>query len=631
MEFGYRPYRGTIDILGSKAGYAVPFDKFIVGTTDPLAGASFVVTDENGKNVLSWTSDESTKYAEIPAEVDFTGETDYSENDALLELFHTYTVMESKAPTGYLKSDKAYKVLVNEIVNKDYLLEMTNDSGVRLHIPQVVDVTITIIPVVENGTEGQPETFDFQIRDAYNASGYLSQRKVVMKDENGEITEVYAINLDENQNITQLGKIDVGFADETESQQPTVPEETQPETVPAEEEITTDNDANVNQGEEITTESEEIQPEAETTDAAAPADNSVDGDEQPTTESIESTTEDLLENNGDSEIIPDDENAAANSYKIINEAELTEIIYDLNDVRLKSSGVREETQTTPRFENKPGFLFTKVDSSGKALTGATIKLYAGDAEVTDENIWAWDPTDPTVSSYLIDIDKLNTNTIYYFKETEPPYGYETADSIYFRKNADGTLEWGSTADEINNPVDNSLGYYTISMTDIKISGAIIKLQKWKSDMSNRLEGAKFQLLTSGNELIYPMEGSFEIPLNEDFDLFTTLRNADAETYKTDYVNVFPLGGYQAQDFKFKVKAGADGSFEIEADSNSNSYIVHPYNYPIGNGNNVINTAYKEITAIEADCTISNSSVDGVKELIKDNKINFQADNGCISG
>ena len=227
-------------------------------------------------------------------------------------------------------------------------------------------------------------------------------------------------------------------------------------------------------------------------------------------------------------------------------------------------------QTTPRFENKPGFLFTKVDSSGKALTGATIKLYAGDAEVTDENIWAWDPTDPTVSSYLIDIDKLNTNTIYYFKETEPPYGYETADSIYFRKNADGTLEWGSTADEINNPVDNSLGYYTISMTDIKISGAIIKLQKWKSDMSNRPEGAKFQLLTSGNELIYPMEGSFEIPLNEDFDLFTTLRNADAETYNTDYVQngylkpgkyilhetVPPNGGYQAQDFKFKVKAGA---------------------------------------------------------------------------
>lgn len=605
MEFGYRPYRGTIDILGSKAGYAVPFDKFIVGTTDPLAGASFVVTDENGKNVLSWTSDESTKYAEIPAEVDFTGETDYSENDALLELFHTYTVMESKAPTGYLKSDKAYKVLVNEIVNKDYLLEMTNDSGVRLHIPQVVDVTITIIPVDENGTEGQPETFDFQIRDAYNASGYLSQRKVVMKDENGEITEVYAINLDENQNITQLGKIDVGFADETESQQPTVPEETQPETVPAEEEITTDNDANVNQGEEITTESEEIQPEAETTDAAAPADNSVDGDEQPTTESIESTTEDLLENNGDSEIIPDDENAAANSYKIINEAELTEIIYDLNDVRLKSSGVIEETnyyydknsimvmplpQTTPRFENKPGFLFTKVDSSGKALTGATIKLYAGDAEVTDENIWAWDPTDPTVSSYLIDIDKLNTNTIYYFKETEPPYGYEVADSIYLKKGSDGKLYYGSTENNITTEIiKNENGYYSIEMTDIKISGAIIKLQKWKSDMSNRLEGAKFQLLTSGNELIYPMEGSFEIPLNEDFDLFTTLRNADAETYNTDYVQngylkpgkyilhetVPPGGGYQAQDFKFKVKAGADGSFEIEPLKSGSSSMADP--------------------------------------------------------
>lgn len=602
MEFGYRPYRGTIDILGSKAGYAVPFDKFIVDTTDPLAGASFVVTDENGKNVLSWTSDESTKYAEIPAEVDFTGETDYSANDALLELSHTYTVMESKAPTGYLKSDKAYKVLVNEIVNKDYLLEMTNDSGVRLHIPQVVDVTITIIPVDENGTEGQPETFDFQIRDAYNASGYLSQRKVVMKDENGEITEVYAINLDENQNITQLGKIDVGFADETESQQPTVPEETQPETVPAEEEITIDNDANVNQGEEITTESEEIQPEAETTDEAAPADNSVDGDEQPTTESIESTTEDLLENNGDSEIIPDDENAAANSYKIINEAELTEIIYDLNDVRLKSSGVIEETnyyydknsimvmplpQENPSFENAPGLLFNKVDSSGKLLSGATIKLYAGENEITDEDVWVWDSS---TSNYLIDIDKLEAETVYRFEETEAPQGYEVADSIYLKKGSDGKLYYGSTENNITTEIiKNENGYYSIEMTDIKISGAIIKLQKWKSDMSNRLEGAKFQLLTSGNELIYPMEGSFEIPLNEDFDLFTTLRNADAETYNTDYVQngylkpgtyilhetVPPNGGYQAQDFKFKVKAGADGSFEIEPLKSGSSSMADP--------------------------------------------------------
>lgn len=577
-EFGYRPYRGTIDILGSKAGYAVPFDKFITGTDNPLAGATFAVTDENGKNVLSWTSDGTTKYAEIPAEVDFTGETDYSAEDAVLEITHTYTVSEKNAPTGYIKSDRTYKVIVNEKVDKDYLLEMTNENGALLHIPQKVDVTLTITPVDENGTEGESETFKFQIRDAYDLNGYLSQRKVVMMDENGEVTEVYGLNLDENQNITQLGKIDVGFADETESQQPTEPEETQPETVPTE---------------EVSTESEEIQPEAETTDAAAQVDDPVNEGEQPTTEAAEPTTEVVSEDAGD-------DNPAANSYKIINAVDLAELIYGSEDLQQSkviagtnyyydknSIMVMPLPQTTPRFENKPGFLFTKVDSSGKALTGATIKLYAGDAEVTDENIWAWDSK---VSSYLIDIDKLNTNTIYYFKETEPPYGYETADSIYFRKNADGTLEWGSTADEINNPVDNSLGYYTISMTDIKISGAKIRLQKYKADMNTRLGGSKFQLLSKNNELIYPMaeSESFEIPLNEDFDLFATLRNAAADTYNTNYVQngylkpgtyilhetVAP-GGYLAQDFKFKVKVGTDGSYEIEPLKSGSSSMADP--------------------------------------------------------
>lgn len=582
MEFGYRPYRGTIDILGSKAGYAVPFDKFITGTANPLAGATFAVTDENGKNVLSWTSDGTTKYAEIPAEVDFTGETDYSAEDAVLNIEHIYTVSEKNAPTGYIKSDRTYKVIVNEKVDKDYLLEMTNENGALLHIPQKVDVTLTITPVDENGTEGESETFKFQIRDAYDLNGYLSQRKVVMMDENGEITEVYAINLDENQNITQLGKIDVGFADETESQQPTEPEETQPETVPTE---------------EVSTESEEIQPEAETTDAAAQVDDPVNEGEQPTTEAAEPTTEVVSEDAGD-------DNSAENSYKIINAVDLAETIYGSEDLQQSkviagtnyyydknSIMVMPLPKENPRFENKPGFLFTKVDSSGKALTGATIKLYAGDAEVTDENIWKWDST---ASSYLIDIDNdnLNPETVYRFEETEPPMGYETADSIYFKKGSDGKLYYGSAEDSITTEIiKNESGYYSIEMTDIKISGAKIRLQKYKADMNTRLGGSKFQLLSKNNELIYPMaeSESFEIPLNEDFDLFATLRNAAADTYNTNYVQngylkpgtyilhetVPPGGGYQAQDFKFKVKAGADGSFEIEPLKSGSSSMADP--------------------------------------------------------
>lgn len=594
MEFGYRPYRGTIDILGSKAGYAVPFDKFITGTDNPLAGATFAVTDENGKNVLSWTSDGSTKYAEIPAEVDFTGETDYSAEDAVLEITHAYTVSEKNAPTGYIKSDRTYKVIVNEKVDKDYLLEMTNENGALLHIPQKVDVTLTITPVDENGTEGESETFKFQIRDAYDLNGYLSQRKVVMMDENGEVTEVYGLNLDENQNITQLGKIDVGFADETESQQPTEPEETQPETVPTE---------------EVSTESEEIQPEAETTDAAAQVDDPVNEGEQPTTEAAEPTTEVVSEDAGD-------DNSAENSYKIINAVDLAETIYGSEDLQQSkviagtnyyydknSIMVMPLPQTTPSFENKPGLLFTKVDNSGKPLTGAAIKLYAGESEITDENIWKWDST---ASSYLIDIDNdnLNPETVYRFEETEPPMGYETADSIYFKKGSDGKLYYGSAEDSITTEIiKNESGYYSIEMTDIKISGAKIRLQKYKADMNTRLGGSKFQLLSKNNELIYPMaeSESFEIPLNEDFDLFATLRNAAADTYNTNYVQngylkpgtyilhetVAPNGGYLAQDFKFKVKVGTDGSYEIEPLKSGSSSMADPedmYLETSGDGN-----------------------------------------------
>ncbi len=76
MEFGYRPYRGTSDILGATSGYAVPVDKFIKGTESKLAGAKFKVTDDiTGKPVYKWTSSNETEYVNIPSAVDLTGAT----------------------------------------------------------------------------------------------------------------------------------------------------------------------------------------------------------------------------------------------------------------------------------------------------------------------------------------------------------------------------------------------------------------------------------------------------------------------------------------------------------------------------------------------------------------------------
>lgn len=73
LEFGYRPYRGGVDIFGMTSGYAVPVNKVDQGGAT-LPGALFAIK-EGGKFVSLFESGSGTNFAALPSRVDFTGGT----------------------------------------------------------------------------------------------------------------------------------------------------------------------------------------------------------------------------------------------------------------------------------------------------------------------------------------------------------------------------------------------------------------------------------------------------------------------------------------------------------------------------------------------------------------------------
>ena len=75
LEFGYRPYRGGVDIFGMVSGYAVPVNKFDQDGKE-LPGALFAIK-EDAKFVSLFESGKGTNFAALPSRVDFTGNTQY--------------------------------------------------------------------------------------------------------------------------------------------------------------------------------------------------------------------------------------------------------------------------------------------------------------------------------------------------------------------------------------------------------------------------------------------------------------------------------------------------------------------------------------------------------------------------
>lgn len=80
LEFGYRPYRGGVDIFGMASGYAIPVNKFGDDGETALPGALFAIK-QDGKFVSLFESGDGTNFAALPSRVDFTGSTLYERDD----------------------------------------------------------------------------------------------------------------------------------------------------------------------------------------------------------------------------------------------------------------------------------------------------------------------------------------------------------------------------------------------------------------------------------------------------------------------------------------------------------------------------------------------------------------------
>lgn len=476
-EFGYRPYVGSVSLLGSSSGYIIPVDKFNIGV-DPaelLAGASFVMKDSSGKEVNSWISKNSTEFAKLPSLIDLTGETDYSLPESVLTVTEEYKITESSSPNGYIKTDKNYTVSVTETVNKDYLLKFGEGT-----IPQVVDVEITINSSDTTET-AFPKTIKFQYRDSYDetADGMAqTQRKILVYD--GEnVSKVFTLNINTvggSQTVTQLGTIDNwrDNYDVEEIASPQVTEAVSEETTEAVETTTqaiaSESETSEEQNNDIPTESApEIEPVNENANAADEVSGEQSADNAVTQykkiKPIEST-----------EITPPDGKDLKSSWEFTVD-ENNRYYYDNNSMM-----VIPLPDSNLKFENKPGLLFTKVDkTTGEILEKAGISItpeYTG--------------FDASSGSFLFDIESLTENQIYTLTEGNPPPNYEKKEEPIYLQKRDGKLYYGETNPPKTEIVKNDNGYYSFSMEDIKISGVIPSLKK-TDENDAILAGASFEL------------------------------------------------------------------------------------------------------------------------------------------
>ena len=181
LEFGYRPYRGGTNILGSTAGYVMPFDKFVNDFDDKecddrLSGATFItyeLDDDNNKVIVNrWKSKDDTSYITIPTNIDFQGTTKYDISNNIKN--NTYYIEEEKAPDGYVKTDKKYRVEINEKINLDYIIE--TDEG---DIPTIINVNFDLY---EDGSDTPIYSSEMKIKDIYS-DGVVLQRIICIGDE----------------------------------------------------------------------------------------------------------------------------------------------------------------------------------------------------------------------------------------------------------------------------------------------------------------------------------------------------------------------------------------------------------------------------------------------------------------
>ncbi len=575
-EFGYRPYTGPISILGSTSGYTIPVDKFITGTQDRLSGAAFKLTIYNEDNnvVTSWTSGNATEYVTIPTMIDFTGGvtyTDAPDEDPKNDLVQTrsYTVKEESAPEGYIGTEKTYTLTVKETINKDTLLPAEGGGT----IPRDVAVEITITP--NNSEQGEIEQrLSFNISDEYNEETQTMRKITIdgkefwLEIENQKVSAV-GVPTDETEResyeskgtttstsieyltdvysrvITETVMTDVTVTDENGDAVLDADSNPVTERVVATEAVNTEDE----NGNSVTVYSTVTQVVTETVAVTAEDGSTVtvEGGSIATTDVA--VTEKWSETNGKTtEHVLSEETV----YVIYTDVQVTSTVISPSQLTNKTEVILDGDDThyyfdpnslmlmplptdNLKFNNDYGFIFKKIDEGGNPVTGATIVLEKKNGEEYAEVM----PI--TASSLTIDQKELDANTLYRFRETVVPTGYEQADPVYVVKFSNGLIVHCESATEPTIPtVDNydgwtpltfndDLSQRTITMEDQKIHGAKLMLYKSDADDADKnLTNTKFALYHESNESVPIKEGITIANGKDGFDFYEAFRN-DPET------------------------------------------------------------------------------------------------------
>ncbi len=181
QEFGYRPYRGSVDILETQMGYVLPFSKVIANINEPLAGAKFNII-ESGEVVSSFTSDgaENT-FVNFPTQIAFDGSKNYqADSGGAIEISKKYTIKEVSAPDGFVTdSNTTYDVTINEKICREHDgdLILTDEGNT---IPTHVTTEFTIQKCQNNAPVGNPETLKIELRDYYDTNNNLVRRELTI-------------------------------------------------------------------------------------------------------------------------------------------------------------------------------------------------------------------------------------------------------------------------------------------------------------------------------------------------------------------------------------------------------------------------------------------------------------------
>lgn len=441
LEFGYRPYRGTSDILGLTSGYSVPIDKLITGTDEGLPDAYLsaveITPGVDNPYHFDWISSGGTIHVPFPTGVDFSGKTHYT-TTATTTTTITSTTTTTASTTTTVASAEADAAAVNADDNIVQQAEPTETASSEADEPDT-----------------QP---DIAVDDSGDAEAESADNLIEI-NKSYEITETAApegfIKVDNKYYVYITEKVDL---------------------------------QNVIPGQEGDFPCHVI-----TTIEIQNNENSVIAN---WTLDITSTYSDKRVSSREIKVL-DDSGAVVDSFQVdidYNKQQVTKVSHNGTDLGLNIS--KEQTitiggqsyyydpdvimvmplpESNLEFENTPGLLFKKVDDSGNDVTGAVIQLLDSGSPITDTSIWNWDNTK---NSFLIDVSKLVAGKTYTFHEESAPSTYEKAEDIHFELINATTVNYWTGDEKPENPsVLDLTKEQTIRMVDNRKLGAVPSLKK----------------------------------------------------------------------------------------------------------------------------------------------------------